>query len=92
MYGARLLFAATGPAGLSDPNRTLEEHSSETPPAGAPPDYAGTRRLVEEFVACARDNRPPTIGAGARDGRRATLLALRAFESIRTGAPQAVCL
>jgi myo-inositol 2-dehydrogenase / D-chiro-inositol 1-dehydrogenase len=44
--------------------------------------YAGE---LAEFVACARENRPPTVAAGWRDGRRATQLALVAFESIRTG-------
>ncbi len=40
---------------------------------------------LAEFVACARENRPPEIAAGVRDGTRATRLAVAAFESIRTG-------
>jgi predicted dehydrogenase len=39
---------------------------------------------LAEFVACARENTPPTIAAGVRDGTRATRLALACFESIRT--------
>jgi predicted dehydrogenase len=90
MYGTRVLFASTGPDGIFDRNPVVEELSSESPPANEQPDYAGTTRLVEEFVACARDNRAPAIGAGVRDGKRATLLALRAFESMRSGEPRSL--
>jgi predicted dehydrogenase len=93
MLGTRVLFAtaspdwmfAAGPAGLADPNLVVEEHSSEDPPPGESPDYAGTTGLIEEFIACARDNRPPAIGASAREGQRATMLVMRAFESMREG-------
>jgi myo-inositol 2-dehydrogenase / D-chiro-inositol 1-dehydrogenase len=90
MYGTRVLFASTGPDGIFDRNPVVEELSAASPPSHEQPDYAGTTRLVEEFVACARDNRAPTIGAGARDGQRATVLALRAFESMRSGEPRAL--
>jgi myo-inositol 2-dehydrogenase/D-chiro-inositol 1-dehydrogenase len=90
MYGTRVLFASTGPDGLFDRNRVVEEYTQEAPPPGESPDYAGTIRLVEEFVACARDNRPPAIGAGVRDGMRATVLALRAFESLCDGQPRSL--
>jgi|DewCreStandDraft_2_1066082.scaffolds.fasta_scaffold00019_281 myo-inositol 2-dehydrogenase/D-chiro-inositol 1-dehydrogenase len=50
-------------------------------------DRYGYAALVSEFVACARENRPPAIAAGVRDGRRATAVALACFESIRTGRP-----
>jgi predicted dehydrogenase len=57
------------------------------PPEGAGPQgpdgYAGE---MAEFVRCAREGRPPRIGAGVRDGTRATRLALACFESIRSGA------
>jgi predicted dehydrogenase len=90
MYGTRLLFASTGPAGLFDRDRSVEELSSDDPPAGETPDYAGTLRLVEEFVECARTGRPPAIGGDARAGLRATRLALAAFESMRTKQPQPI--
>ncbi|MBI3973408.1 MAG: hypothetical protein HY332_19220, partial [Chloroflexi bacterium] len=48
-------------------------------------DPLGYRGEIKEFVACARENRPPQIAAGLRDGVRATTLAHAAFESIRTG-------
>ena len=48
-------------------------------------DLLGYAAEIKEFVACARENRPPKIGAGVKDGTRATRLALAAFESIRTG-------
>lgn len=90
MYGTRVLFASTGPAGIFDRQSTVEEYTAESSPTGKQPDYGGTVRLVEEFVACARDNRPPAIGGDARAGLRATSLALAAFESIRTGTPQSL--
>jgi predicted dehydrogenase len=90
MYGTRLLFASTGPEGLFSRERRVEEHAEETPPPGEEPDYGGTTRLVEEFVNCARENRPPAIGAGVRDGARATRLALAAFKSMRSGQPEAL--
>ena len=68
----------------------VEEHSTEDPPPGERPDYAGATGLIEEFIACARDNRPPAIGATARDGQRATRLVLGAFESMRTGAARSL--
>jgi predicted dehydrogenase len=93
MVGTRLVFASAspgwmfsaGPAGLVDPNLVVEEHRSEEPPPGERPDYDGTSGLIQEFIACARDNRPPTIGANVRDGQRATMLVLGAFASMRNG-------
>jgi predicted dehydrogenase len=46
--------------------------------------YAAT---IAEFVACARENRPPAVAAGVRDGRLATATILACFESIRSGQP-----
>src|SRR5439155_20569494 len=40
---------------------------------------------LAEFCDCVRYNRRPAIGATARDGTRATQIALACFESIRTG-------
>jgi myo-inositol 2-dehydrogenase/D-chiro-inositol 1-dehydrogenase len=50
-------------------------------------DPYGYAALDAEFVACARDGRPPTVAGTARDGRRATAVTLACFESIRTGTP-----
>lgn len=41
-----------------------------------------------EFVAALREGRPPK--SGIRDGYRATLMVLKALESIRTGVPQSL--
>jgi len=83
---ARLLVAS----GAFMDRREVEEHDMEGPSGDGRPDYGGTVSLVAEFVDCARENRPPRIAANARDGRRATTLALRAFESMRTGASQSL--
>lgn len=56
-------------------------------PAGERDDPYGYAALIAEFVSCARDNRPPTIAADVRDGRRATAAVLACFESIRTRQP-----
>ena len=48
-------------------------------------DPEGFTQELAEFVECVRNNRPPTTGATAADGTRATRLALTAFESVRTG-------
>ncbi|HEV8636213.1 MAG TPA: Gfo/Idh/MocA family oxidoreductase [Chloroflexota bacterium] len=83
IYGDRVLFAS-----VDGGERRVEELTEADPVDGPRPDYHGTLRLVEEFVDCARENRPPRIGAGVREGERATLLALAAFESMRTGRPE----
>lgn len=82
MYDRCVLFATAGD--LRAPKQ-VEELQEED---GSGLDYTGTLGLVGEFVECARENRAPRIGATAREGERATLLALAAFESIRTGRPQ----
>jgi predicted dehydrogenase len=64
MYGDRLLFASLD----ADGRRTVEELTEADPVDGPRPDYQGTVRLVEELVDCARENRPPRIGATAREG------------------------
>jgi predicted dehydrogenase len=56
-------------------------------PEGERDDPYGYAALIAEFVDCARENRPPTVAGGVRDGRRATDMALACFESIRTGLP-----
>jgi predicted dehydrogenase len=56
-------------------------------PADERDDPYGYAALIAEFVSCARENRPPTIAADVRDGRRATAAVLACFESIRTGLP-----
>lgn len=86
MYGNRVLFAAA--TDLFDRQRTVEELTTDNPPPAEQPDYGGTHRLAEEFIACVRENRPPTVGADVRAGLRATRLALSAFDAIRTGQPQ----
>ena len=48
-------------------------------------DPEGFVQELAEFVACVRENRPPTVGARVEDGIRATRLALAAFQSVRTG-------
>jgi predicted dehydrogenase len=67
------------------------EPTQELTLADLPPDERGDPHgyaaLIAEFVACARENRPPAIAAGVRDGRRATAAVLGCFESIRTGQP-----
>jgi predicted dehydrogenase len=69
-----------------------EEHGPNAFPPDKRPDQMGAFELVKEFVACARENRPPVIAADVRAGRVATTLALTAFESIRTGQPVDVVL
>jgi predicted dehydrogenase len=86
MYGTTVLFASGAVEGKAE----TEEHTQAAPPAGETPDYGGNVNLVTEFVACVRENRPPQIAANVREGRRATVLALRAFESMRTGLPQSL--
>ncbi len=67
------------------------EPAQELTLADLPPDHQadphGYGALIAEFVACARDNRPSTTSATARDGSYATAAVLAAFESIRTGQP-----
>jgi myo-inositol 2-dehydrogenase/D-chiro-inositol 1-dehydrogenase len=48
-------------------------------------DPEGFPQELAEFVDCVRNNCPPTIGATARDGTRATRLVQAAFTSVRTG-------
>jgi myo-inositol 2-dehydrogenase/D-chiro-inositol 1-dehydrogenase len=62
---------------------------ADLPPAERD-DPHGYAALIAEFARCARENRPPTVGATVRDGRRATAVALACFESIRTGQPVAL--
>ena len=85
MYGDRLLFAS-----VDGSARKVEELTEADHVDGERPDYHGTLRLVEELVDCARENRPPRIGATVREGERATLLALAAFESMRSGQSERV--
>jgi hypothetical protein len=47
---------------------------------------------VKEFVACIRQNQPPKIAADVHAGRAATVLALTAIDSIRSGQPQDIVL
>jgi predicted dehydrogenase len=82
MFGTTVLFASAD--GLSG-KKQVEELNEE-----GSPDQSSTVRLVEELAACVRENRAPTIAAGAREGHRASLLALAAFESMRTGQPQSL--
>ena len=84
MYGTTLLLAGGAFGRAPD----VEVYTSDLPPEGERPDYAGTLRLVEEFVDCIRDGRPPAIAGDVHAGRRATTMALRAFESMRSGQTQ----
>jgi predicted dehydrogenase len=68
----------------SEPARELTLADLPADERSDPHGYAG---LMTEFVACARENRPPTVSAGVRDGRFATAAVLACFESIRTGQP-----
>jgi predicted dehydrogenase len=86
MYGTRVLFAS----GDVQSKPEVEEYIVEDSPVGEQPDYTGRRNLAVEFVDCVRENRPPIIAANVQEGRRATVLALRAFEAMRTGLPQPV--
>ena len=87
LTGDTLLFAYGDRRG-----QQFETHTTLEFPPDRRPDYGGTVELAREFIACARENAPPTIGADVRAGRIATTLALTAFESIRTGQPQTVAL
>jgi len=86
LYG-RTLLLASGAFGRAP---SVEEHTANGPIDGGQPDYQGTVNLVAEFVACVRENRPPVIAANVHDGRRATVLALRAFTAMRTGQAHAL--
>lgn len=73
------------------PFEPAREPAQELTIADLPPaerdDPHGYAALMAEFVACARENRPPRVAAGIRDGRLATAAVLAAFESIRAGLP-----
>lgn len=86
MYGTTLLFASGAFGGKTE----IEEHRVDQQYSGDPANYEGTVGLVTEFVQCVREDRQPTISGTARDGRRATTMALRAFESMRMGQPQTI--
>jgi predicted dehydrogenase len=66
--------------------RALELGLDDLPEAERDDPY-GYAALDAEFVACAREGRPPAVAATARDGRRATAVTQACFESIRTGRP-----
>lgn len=68
----------------TEPARQL---SLDDLPAEERDDPYGYGGVIGEFVACARENRPPAISAGVRDGRLATAAVLACFESIRSGQP-----
>ncbi len=51
-------------------------------------DPEGLAQELADFVQCASSGAAPTIGATARDGTRATAIALALIESVRTGKPQ----
>lgn len=53
---------------------------------GADPE--GLAQELAEFARCAATGTPPSIGATAPDGTRATAVALALFESVRSGQPQ----
>ena len=53
-------------------------------------DAEGTAQELDEFISCVTAGKQPEIGAGLSDGVRATALILAAFESVRTGEPQAI--
>jgi myo-inositol 2-dehydrogenase/D-chiro-inositol 1-dehydrogenase len=55
-------------------------------------DPEGLAQELAEFVRCAASGVASPIGATARDGTRATALALAIFESVRTGQPQPLSL
>jgi predicted dehydrogenase len=76
-------------AGKGSPSQREEHTTLELPPSQRA-DVMGADALVQEFVACARENRPPTIAADVRAGRAASTLVLTAFESIRTGQIQEI--
>jgi myo-inositol 2-dehydrogenase / D-chiro-inositol 1-dehydrogenase len=74
-------FGHRGVTEETEPRAKPVSEAEAADPLG-PLGYVGELR---EFVACARENRPPAISATVADGMRATQLALAAFESIRTG-------
>lgn len=74
-------FGHRGLTEVTEPRVTPISETEAADPNG-PLGYVGE---LQEFVACARKNRPPTISATVEDGMRATQLALAAFESIRSG-------
>ncbi len=52
------------------------------------PHAIGTRDFMADFLHAVRTGEPPAIGA--RDGLRATLLANRIVDSLRSGAPESI--
>ncbi|MGH2370207.1 MAG: Gfo/Idh/MocA family protein [Chloroflexota bacterium] len=62
-------------------------HAEEVAPGQDP---EGLTQELDEFVRCASTGAAPAVGATARDGTRATAMALALFESVRTGQPQPV--
>jgi predicted dehydrogenase len=53
-------------------------------------DPEGLAQELADFVRCAASGAIPETGASARDGTRATAIALALIESVRTGAPQTI--
>jgi myo-inositol 2-dehydrogenase/D-chiro-inositol 1-dehydrogenase len=78
-------------AGRGTPTQREEHSVLELPPAERT-DVMGAAALAREFVACARENRPPAIAADVRAGRAATTLVLSAFASITSGQPVEIAL
>jgi predicted dehydrogenase len=62
--------------------------SGEAHDVDADDDPEGLAQELADFVRCATSGTAPTIGATARDGTRATAIALALIESVRTGQPQ----
>jgi|DewCreStandDraft_5_1066085.scaffolds.fasta_scaffold00018_270 predicted dehydrogenase len=74
-------MTVSGPA-LAQPR---ELRAEEVAPGQDP---EGLAQELGEFVHCVQTGAPPVIGATARDGMRATAIALAIFDSVRTGRPQ----
>ncbi|OGG55874.1 MAG: hypothetical protein A3F84_21310 [Candidatus Handelsmanbacteria bacterium RIFCSPLOWO2_12_FULL_64_10] len=53
-------------------------------------DIEGDRGLLRHFAECVKANRPTLVGP--REGRIATTIVVKLFESVRTGKPQAIAV
>jgi len=75
-------------AGVEPSDYTLRDLPEEN--RSDPSRYHGYLPEVKEFIDCIMNGKKPAVAAVAKDGTRATTLAIKAFESIRTKKTQAL--